>query len=273
MSGSPANNARDGALPRLRCRLSPTATKTRRSRQRSAGLLTGCSAGLQTRACKNLECGIFEAPLHAGGARISVCPHLLRGSILAGRMISPFAAGIYAGLGAAAGAGLAAGAYAYASLWPGSRIFGTAITAPARPGELALTFDDGPNATWTPRLLDILARHEVRATFFLLGSRAAAQPELVRRIATAGHTIGNHSWSHPNLARTRSTRVSVELSRTSETLAANHRCAGKVFPAALWSAAAGRVSHCAGNRPGAGAVERDDLRLERALGRPDRGAA
>ncbi len=79
-------------------------------------------------------------------------------------------------MGAAACAGLAAGAYAYASMWPGSRIFGNALTAPRRPGELALTFDDGPNATWTPRLLDVLARHEVRATFFLLGSRAEAQP-------------------------------------------------------------------------------------------------
>jgi peptidoglycan/xylan/chitin deacetylase (PgdA/CDA1 family) len=122
------------------------------------------------------------------------------------------------GLGAAAGAGLAVGAFAYASQWPSSRIFGKAITAPGRPGELALTFDDGPNAMWTPRLLDILAQHEARATFFLLGSRAAAQPELVRRIATAGHTIGNHSWSHPNLARTRSSRVRQELRQTSEVL-------------------------------------------------------
>lgn len=125
---------------------------------------------------------------------------------------------MYEGLGAAAGAGLAAGAYAYASLWPGSRIFGTALTAPARPGELALTFDDGPNATWTPRLLEILARHETHATFFLLGSRAALQPELVRRIAAAGHTIGNHSWSHPNLSRTRASRVREELRQTSEAL-------------------------------------------------------
>ena len=84
------------------------------------------------------------------------------------------------------------------------------------PGELALTFDDGPNATWTPRLLEILARHDVRATFFLLGSRAAAEPELVRRIAAAGHLIGNHSWSHPNLSRTRSSRIREELKRTSE---------------------------------------------------------
>jgi peptidoglycan/xylan/chitin deacetylase (PgdA/CDA1 family) len=133
-------------------------------------------------------------------------------------MISPLETGLCVGLGAAAGAGLAVGAFAYASLWPGSRIFGRAITAPARPGELALTFDDGPNAEWTPRLLDILAHRDVRATFFLLGNRAAMQPELVRRIHTAGHTIGNHSWSHPNLARTRATRVREELKRTNETL-------------------------------------------------------
>ncbi len=133
-------------------------------------------------------------------------------------MISSLATGIDAGLGVAAGAGLAVGVFAYASLWPGSRLFGAALTAPGRPGELALTFDDGPNAAWTPRLLETLAKHDVRATFFLLGSRAQAQPELVRRIAAAGHTIGNHSWSHPKLSWTPAGRVREELQRTSEAL-------------------------------------------------------
>lgn len=121
-----------------------------------------------------------------------------------------------AGIGAAAG--LAAGGCAYAALWPGSRLFGDALIAPRRPGELVLTFDDGPNPAWTPRLLEVLASHDVRATFFLLGSRAQAEPELVRRIAAGGHLIGNHSWSHPNLARSSSARIREELARTRETL-------------------------------------------------------
>lgn len=133
-------------------------------------------------------------------------------------MHSSLAIGISAGLGAAGAVGLAAGGYAYAAQWPGSKIFGDALTAPRRPGELALTFDDGPNPAWTPRLLDVLASHDVRATFFLLGSRAQAAPELVRRIAAEGHLIGNHSWSHPNLALTAASRVRIELARTSDTL-------------------------------------------------------
>lgn len=133
-------------------------------------------------------------------------------------MLSPLATGIYAGLGAVGAAGLAAGGYAYASLYPGSGIFGSVLTAPALAGELALTFDDGPNPKCTPRLLDVLGEHEVKATFFMLGVRAQTEPELVRRVAAEGHLIGNHSWSHPNLARTGTQRVREELTRTSETL-------------------------------------------------------
>ena len=120
-----------------------------------------------------------------------------------------------AGLGTA---GLAAGGCAYAALWPGSRVFGRALIAPRRPGELALTFDDGPNPVWTPQFLEILAGYEVRATFFLLGNRAQVEPELVRRIAAGGHLIGNHSWSHSNLALTGRARIREELYSTNAQL-------------------------------------------------------
>ncbi len=134
-------------------------------------------------------------------------------------MLSPLAAGIYAGLGAAGAVGLAVGGYAYAAMWPSSQIFGSTLIAPARPGELALTFDDGPNPAWTPRLLDILAASDVRATFFMVGRFAAAEKALARRIAEAGHLVGNHTWSHPNLARTSSSQVLNELTRTNDVLA------------------------------------------------------
>jgi peptidoglycan/xylan/chitin deacetylase (PgdA/CDA1 family) len=133
-------------------------------------------------------------------------------------MPSPISEWIYAGLDSAAVLGLAAGGCAYAAAWPGSQIFGRTLAAPRRPGEMALTFDDGPNPAWTPRLLEILAEHEARATFFLVGKFAATEPALVRRIAAAGHLVGNHSWSHPNLALTATARVREELERTSGVL-------------------------------------------------------
>ena len=137
---------------------------------------------------------------------------------LEGTMLMPWSTGVSAGLSAAAALGLAGGGCAYAAMWPGSQLFGSALIAPRRPGELALTFDDGPNPACTPRLLDILASHDAHATFFMLGSFAQQQPDLVRRILAAGHLIGNHSWSHPNLALTPARLVDEELTRTRETL-------------------------------------------------------
>jgi peptidoglycan/xylan/chitin deacetylase (PgdA/CDA1 family) len=63
-------------------------------------------------------------------------------------------------------------------------------------GSLYLTFDDGPDPTYSPRILDILREHRALATFFVLGQNCAKHPELVRRIAEEGHEVGNHSFSH-----------------------------------------------------------------------------
>ena len=66
---------------------------------------------------------------------------------------------------------------------------------------LHLSFDDGPHPEHTPRLLDLLAAHDARATFFLIGREAERHPDVVRRILDAGHALGNHSWSHPHFDR------------------------------------------------------------------------
>lgn len=64
---------------------------------------------------------------------------------------------------------------------------------------IALTFDDGPSQ-FTPALLDVLKKHQVKATFFVLGKSMEQSPELVKRAHAEGHTLGNHSWDHPNLS-------------------------------------------------------------------------
>ncbi len=66
---------------------------------------------------------------------------------------------------------------------------------------IALTFDDGPNPETTPKLLKMLADRNIKATFFVLGTNASAHPDVLRMIAAAGHEIGNHSWSHPQLPK------------------------------------------------------------------------
>jgi peptidoglycan/xylan/chitin deacetylase (PgdA/CDA1 family) len=133
-------------------------------------------------------------------------------------MIHSWGQGVAIGAGAIATAGLVAGGYAYAAMWPASQLFGSTLIAPPRPGEIALTFDDGPNPAWTPRLLESLARHRVRATFFLVGRFAETEQNLTREIAAAGHLIGNHTWTHPNLALSSGSRIREELVRTRDVL-------------------------------------------------------
>ena len=81
---------------------------------------------------------------------------------------------------------------------------------------IALTFDDGPNQKLTPRLLDLLAEHHIHVTFFVLGENAEQHPEILQRAAREGHEIGNHSWSHPNLAKLSEENVRSQIKRTEE---------------------------------------------------------
>ena len=83
---------------------------------------------------------------------------------------------------------------------------------------IAMTFDDGPSAALTAKLLDILAAHHMKATFFVIGENVAEHPEIVARAAREGHEIGNHSWSHPNLAKMSDDGVRRQLSRTDDAI-------------------------------------------------------
>jgi peptidoglycan-N-acetylglucosamine deacetylase len=107
--------------------------------------------------------------------------------------------------------GLLGGGLMYASAWPTSQIFGRTLIAGDDPNEVALTFDDGPNDAATPQLLEVLARHKVRATFFTMGSYARQRPEIARAVVAAGHLVGNHTMSHPKLSVESAARVRQEL--------------------------------------------------------------
>jgi peptidoglycan/xylan/chitin deacetylase (PgdA/CDA1 family) len=78
-------------------------------------------------------------------------------------------------------------------------------------GQIALTFDDGPHLTRTPRVLQILADAGIKATFFQIGRNASAHPEIARRVVQAGHTVGSHTFSHPNLSRLPEPHAEVEV--------------------------------------------------------------
>jgi peptidoglycan/xylan/chitin deacetylase (PgdA/CDA1 family) len=84
-----------------------------------------------------------------------------------------------------------------AALGAGSQLFGRTVIAGGDPQEVALTFDDGPNDHATEALLEVLAKHEVRASFFVIGQFVRQRPEIVRRVQAAGHLIGNHTQTHP----------------------------------------------------------------------------
>ena len=91
-------------------------------------------------------------------------------------------------------------------------------TVPGGGRRVSLTFDDGPDPEHTPRLLSVLRRHRVRAVFCLLGRHVDAHPDLLRRIAAAGHPIGNHSMRHDDVSTWSRSRIEAELRETNATI-------------------------------------------------------
>src|SRR5580700_4193574 len=108
----------------------------------------------------------------------------------------PALIGLTAGLTAAAGAAAAG----YQSMSPTGQWFGPTFAHGIRGSrQIALTYDDGPNDPHTLHLLDVLAKHNVRATFFMIGRHVRQRPDIARAVAQAGHVIGNHTFTHPLL--------------------------------------------------------------------------
>jgi len=97
----------------------------------------------------------------------------------------------------------AVGTAAYQAMAPWAQGFGhTLVSGPHGSKQIALTYDDGPNDPHTLRLLEVLTRHGVGATFFLIGGYVRQRPDIVRDLVKAGHVLGNHTCTHPNLILT-----------------------------------------------------------------------
>ncbi len=114
---------------------------------------------------------------------------------------------------------LAAASFAgYHAMAPGSQVFGRTLVQGANPRQLALTYDDGPNDPHTLRLLEVLAKHDVRATFFLVGRYVQQRPQIVRELVKAGHVLGNHTFTHPNLIFCSELQTRIQLAECSRAI-------------------------------------------------------
>jgi len=106
---------------------------------------------------------------------------------------------------------LATALFSFGYAYPSSQMFGRTILAGNDAREVALTYDDGPNDSYTLRLLELLARHNVHATFFLIGQFVRQRSQIVREIKDCGHLLGNHTMTHPVLLRLSSIEIQKEL--------------------------------------------------------------
>lgn len=122
---------------------------------------------------------------------------------------------LWVGFGGACAAGAV---YAWGSMVASSQILGRTWRHTGDARSMALTFDDGPNPTVTPALLDLLARHGAKGTFFVVGKHVRALPELTAEILQRGHTLGNHTESHPRLNLCSPSKTREELERCTEAI-------------------------------------------------------
>jgi peptidoglycan-N-acetylglucosamine deacetylase len=124
-------------------------------------------------------------------------------------------ASVLAGTAVAAGIGAAG----YQSMAPTGQWYGRTFTgAPGATKQIALTYDDGPNDPHTLRLLEVLAKHDVRATFFLIGRYVQQRPDIAREVVRSGHLVGNHTFTHPLLIFKSDAEIRDELLRCRQSL-------------------------------------------------------
>jgi peptidoglycan/xylan/chitin deacetylase (PgdA/CDA1 family) len=116
------------------------------------------------------------------------------------------------GVALSVAAAAAAAAAGYQSMAPWGQWYGRTFTGlKGQSKKIALTYDDGPNDPYTPQLMDVLAKHNVRATFFLIGRFVTRRPNIVRQLVSAGHVVGNHTYTHPPLIFETSVQVRIQL--------------------------------------------------------------
>ena len=115
-------------------------------------------------------------------------------------------------------------------------LFGTGVegydaitSVPNCENKIALTFDDGPSALYTAKILDILNKYDVKATFFIIGENAEQNPELVEREISEGHELGNHTWTHPHMNGCDIKRLCEELNKTKNFLSEKFNYTPKLF--------------------------------------------
>jgi peptidoglycan/xylan/chitin deacetylase (PgdA/CDA1 family) len=128
------------------------------------------------------------------------------------------------------------------------------------PKVMALTFDDGPSPQYTPQVLDVLGDHDVLATFFVCGDNVGQYPDVIRRMVDEGHTIGNHTWSHPSLGKLSADEIRSEIQRTQDALTAVGAPAPVLFRAPYGDFSDTSLAVCAdlGLRPISWSVDPED---------------
>lgn len=119
---------------------------------------------------------------------------------------------------AAGGVCAASGLFAWGAVSASSQLFGATLRQIDDSSSMAITFDDGPNPSVTPKLLDLLERHQCGATFFLIGQFVRACPALAREIHERGHAVGNHTETHPALTFLSAKKITQQLDRCDDAI-------------------------------------------------------